>query len=166
MGGSTGLDPPVRNKNRSRIPPPITKAGALSHNAHADTQNVLPFVTLLWLANRRFLSIDCGWLSPNVLSLSPKSDVYRFGTLSCLALRLRRKVALLKMLPSLAEADLAYILLRTGRKSGCGSNSLQRPRTSSGLGLPGVLVANSITERHKRPHGFWMGRIVEVNGQS
>jgi hypothetical protein len=40
------------------------------------------------------------------------------------------------MLPSLAKTDIAYILLRSGREPGCGLSSLQRPRTSSGLGQP------------------------------
>ena len=45
-----------------------------------------------------------------------------------------KKSAFQKMLPSLAKTDLACILLRSGRERGCGLSSLQRPRTSSGLG--------------------------------
>ena len=92
-------------------------------------------MTPLQLGSRRFLSIDRRWPSPNVASPIQRSDVYRSGTLSCLALCLRRKGAFLKMLQSLAKKDLAYILLSGGREPGCGLSSPQRPRTSSGLGL-------------------------------
>src|SRR6516225_4209860 len=80
-------------------------------------------------------SVLITWLNPNLASPSPRSDVYRSGTLSCLALRLRRKVALLKMLPSLAKTDLAHILLRSGRRGHRPDCGLSRsPRSAFSLG--------------------------------
>ena len=107
--------------------------------------------------SRRFLSIDWGWPNHNVASPSRRTDAYRSGTLSCLALCLRRKSAFQKMLPSLAKADLAYILLRSGRELGCGLSSLQRPRTSSGLGRSTdarrakVLTLDALRTLNKKP---------------